>query len=59
MEFLLKLIPVILIAVAVILIFMLGYVKAPPDVAYIISGLQRCSSVKPASRSPSWSGWIS
>ena len=40
MEFLLKLIPVILIAVAVILIFMLGYVKAPPDVAYIISGLR-------------------
>ena len=41
MEFLLKLIPVILIAVAVILIFMLGYVKAPPDVAYIISGLRK------------------
>lgn len=62
MEFLLKLIPVILIAVAVILIFMLGYVKAPPDVAYIISGLRkhpRCSSVRPVSRSPFWSGWIS
>ena len=41
MEFLLKLIPVILIAAAVILIFMLGYVKAPPDVAYIISGLRK------------------
>lgn len=32
---------VILIAVLVILIFVLGYVKAPPDVAYIISGLRK------------------
>ena len=62
MDILLKAIPIAIPVILVILIFLMGYVKAPPDVAYIISGLrsiQRCSSVKPASRSPSWSGWIS
>lgn len=59
MDILLKAIPIAIPVILVILIFLMGYVKAPPDVAYIISGLQRYSSVKPASRSPSWSGWIS
>lgn len=62
MDILLKAIPIAIPVILVILIFLMGYVKAPPDVAYIISGLRkhpRCSSVKPASRSPSWSGWIS
>lgn len=58
MDILLKAIPIAIPVILVILIFLMGYVKAPPDVAYIISG-QRYSSVKPASRSPSWSGWIS
>ena len=31
-------IPVVLIVIAVIAIVMTGYVKAPPDKAYIISG---------------------
>lgn len=63
MDILLKAIPIAIPVILVILIFLMGYVKAPPDVAYIISGLRkhppRCSSVKPASRSPFWSGWIS
>ena len=32
-------------AVVVILLFLLGYVKAPPDQAYIISGLRRESRI--------------
>ena len=36
----LKFLPGILAAAVVILIFLLGYVKAPPDVAFIISGLR-------------------
>lgn len=32
---------IIAIAAIIILIFILGYVKAPPDVAYIISGLRK------------------
>lgn len=44
MEFLMTIvpfIPVVLIAVIVIAILCSGYVKAPPDVAYIISGLHK------------------
>ena len=37
----LKFLPGVIIAAVVILIFLLGYVKAPPDVAYIISGLRK------------------
>lgn len=62
MDILLKAIPIAIPVILVILIFLMGYVKAPPDVAYIISGLRKhpkVPSVKPASRSPSWSGWIS
>lgn len=32
---------VILVCVAVVVLFKLGYVKAPPDVAYIISGISK------------------
>lgn len=41
METLLKLLPVIIIAAIVVLLFIMGYLKAPPDTAYIISGLGR------------------
>ena len=41
MEFILKLIPAIIIAVIVIVLLLVGYVKAPPDQAYIISGLKK------------------
>ena len=34
-------IPIVLGAIAVIVIFVMGYIKAPPDTAYIISGLRR------------------
>ena len=33
--------PIILIALFVIILFMTGYVKAPPDKAYIISGFRK------------------
>lgn len=36
MENLVKLLPVIAVVALVVIIFLLGYVKAPPDVAYII-----------------------
>lgn len=36
-----SLLPVILIVLAVLAIVLAGYVKAPPDQAYIISGLIR------------------
>ena len=41
MENLLKILPVAAIVLIVVLIFLMGYVKAPPDVAYIISGLRK------------------
>lgn len=62
MDILLKAIPIAIPAIIIILIFLMGYVKAPPDVAYIISGLRKHPKVligKAASKSPSWSGWIS
>lgn len=40
MDILLKAIPIAIPVILVILIFLMGYVKAPPDVAYIISGLR-------------------
>ena len=40
-EYLLPLLPVILIVLVLVVIVMLGYVKAPPDQAYIISGLKK------------------
>lgn len=44
----------IIIAILVIAFLASGYVKAPPDVAYIISGIKKepgCSSAGLASRS--------
>ncbi len=40
LDFILSILPVVLIALAVVVILLLGYVKAPPDQAYIISGLK-------------------
>ncbi len=40
MDILLKVLPIAIPVILVILIFLMGYVKAPPDVAYIISGLR-------------------
>ena len=47
--------------IVVLVILCMGYVKAPPDQAYIISGLRKHSRVVlggQASRCHSWSGWI-
>ena len=41
MDTLLKFLPVIIIAAALLLLVVAGYLKAPPDTAYIISGLGR------------------
>ncbi len=41
MELLLTLLPVLVIAAVILLIFVTGYVKASPDTAIIISGLRR------------------
>lgn len=42
MNFLVQAAPALITAAIVIVVFfLLGYVKAPPDVAYIISGLRR------------------
>jgi len=41
MEFLFKLLPVLIAVVAVVIIILIGYVKAPPDTAYIISGFRK------------------
>ena len=41
----LSILPAIIIAALVILLFLIGYVKAPPDQAYIISGLKQESKV--------------
>lgn len=45
LDTILSLLPVILIVVVVLLIILTGYVKAPPDQAYIISGLKKESKV--------------
>ncbi len=39
------LLPIILAAFLVVFLFLIGYVKAPPDQAYIISGLKKDSKV--------------
>ena len=41
MEFLFKILPVLAVVVLVIVIALIGYVKAPPDTAYIISGFRK------------------
>ena len=45
MEFLLNYLPVIVPVLVIIVILLLGYVKAPPDQAYIISGLRKNSRI--------------
>ena len=37
----LDLLPIILLVIFIIVIVLIGYVKAPPDQAYIISGLKK------------------
>ena len=62
MEYLLKALPIAIPVILVILIFLMGYVKAPPDVAYIISGLRKHPKVligRAGVKTPFWSGWIS
>lgn len=44
-DILMRVIPVAVILLILALIFLLGYVKAPPDQAYIISGLKKESKV--------------
>lgn len=41
MEWLIKILPYIGIVAVIIIVFLMGYVKAPPDTAYIISGLRK------------------
>lgn len=45
MDFIISLIPVALPVIGVIVLLMMGYVKAPPDQAFIISGLQKKSRI--------------
>lgn len=39
--FLFPILPIVIVAIVIILIFITGYVKAPPNMVYIISGLKR------------------
>jgi len=41
LDFILSVLPVVLIVLVLVAIILIGYVKAPPDQAYIISGLKR------------------
>ena len=41
MEILLKLFPVLVVAAIALVILLIGYVKAPPDTAYMISGFRK------------------
>ena len=45
MEILWKVLPIAAVVVVVLIIMLMGYVKAPPDQAYIISGLKKESKV--------------
>ena len=45
MEFLLPYLPIIIPILVILLILLMGYVKAPPDQAYIISGLRKNSRI--------------
>ena len=45
LDTILYLLPVILVVLVVLVIMLTGYVKAPPDQAYIISGLKKESKV--------------
>lgn len=52
---------VLIVVILIVALCLLGYVKAPPDQAYIISGFASTapSLAKPAYGSPFWNGWIS
>lgn len=41
MDLVLKVVPVLVVALVIMLILIIGYVKAPPDQAFIISGLKK------------------
>lgn len=45
MDFIISLIPIAIPAIAVIILLTMGYVKAPPDQAFIISGLKKKSRI--------------
>ena len=45
LDFILKALPIAIPVLVILIIIMLGYVKAPPDQAYIISGLKKESKV--------------
>ena len=45
MEFLLPYLPIIIPVLVILVILLMGYVKAPPDQAYIISGLRKNSRI--------------
>ena len=40
LEKILAFLPVVIVVILVLVLLMVGYVKAPPDQAYIISGLK-------------------
>ena len=45
MEFLLPYLPILIPVRVILVILLMGYVKAPPDQAYIISGLRKNSRI--------------
>ncbi len=45
LDYIINALPIIAVVVIVLIIIMMGYVKAPPDQAYIISGLKKESKV--------------
>lgn len=45
MEFLLPYLPILIPVLVILVILLMGYVKAPPDQAYIISGLRKNSRI--------------
>ena len=45
MDFILSVLPVLAVIVLIVVLLLVGYVKAPPDQAYIISGLKKESKV--------------
>ena len=69
LEKILAFLPVVIVVILVLVLLMVGYVKAPPDQAYIISGLKKDGKIDEpklrdelaalVSRFPSLSGWIS
>lgn len=52
---------VLIVVILIVALCLLGYVKAPPDQAYIISGFRKHRTLigKAGVRIPVWNGWIS